>query len=107
MRGEFILDLSFADNWMDDLKKMNEGKRGSPFLFPDSFMRWLIIWHQMVDFRSLEGISRVLSKEGIIPYSIDYSTICYRIHNMKPGISMPKFKELELATDCTGLKTFN
>ena len=107
MRGEFILDLSFADNWMDDLKKMNEGKRGSPFLFPDSFMRWLIIWHQMVDFRSLEGISRDLSKEGIIPYSIDYSTICYRIHNMKPGISMPKFKELELATDCTGLKTFN
>ena len=107
MRGDFILDLSFVDNWMDDLKKMNEGKRGSPFLFPDSFMRWLIIWHQMVDFRSLEGISLVLSEEGIIPYSIDYSTICYRIHNMKPEVSMPKFKGLELATDGTGLKTSN
>ncbi|MGC8725122.1 MAG: IS5 family transposase [Thermoplasmata archaeon] len=107
VRGEFILDLSFVDNWYSELNEMNYGKRGSPFIFPKSFMKWIAIWHQFTNYRALEGITRQLAKMKIIPYSADYSTICYRVQHMKPIIKMPDYYELEIGTDGTGLKTSN
>ncbi len=46
VRWTFFLDFSFADNWDKELKRLNEGKRGGQYLFPDSFMRGLSVWHQ-------------------------------------------------------------
>ncbi|MGH2508019.1 MAG: transposase [Ktedonobacteraceae bacterium] len=107
VRGEFYLDFDFVRSWKDELKQMNEGKVGRPFLFPDSFMKWQAIWHQLVDYRGLEGIARKLSKYGLIPEYDDYTTIWYRIHKMKPEIAVPDYNDLEIGCDGSGLKTNN
>jgi hypothetical protein len=70
-------------------------------------MNWIVIWHQFINYRLLEGITRQLAKRKIIPYPADYSTICYRVQHMKPIIKMPDYNELDMGTDGTGLKTTN
>ena len=35
-RGEFYLSLDFTDRWSEDLSRMNAGKRGRPFQYPES-----------------------------------------------------------------------
>ncbi|MEM3859950.1 MAG: hypothetical protein QW478_11215 [Candidatus Micrarchaeaceae archaeon] len=62
IRGEFYLDLEFSEHWDDELREMNKGKKGAQFQFPDSFIKWMAAWHQLVDYRGLEGIGRMLAK---------------------------------------------
>jgi hypothetical protein len=107
IRGTFYLDLSFKDKWDKELEKMNKGKKGGQYKFPDSFVFWLAVWHQLVDYRGLEGISRKLQQLGFIPYFEDYTTAWYRIHNFKPKIKLPSFKKLNISTDGTGLRNRN
>ncbi|MGC2034288.1 MAG: IS5/IS1182 family transposase, partial [Thermoplasmata archaeon] len=107
VRGEFFLDLGPFRQWKDELARMNRGKRGGQFRFPPSFVRWLVIWKQFLDYRSLEGLTRRLAALGLIPDSADYTTLWHRLHGMAPEVKLPKFTELELATDGTGLKTSN
>ena len=41
-RGEILLDFDVIDNWHVELeKKMNEGKKGRKFVYPDSFIKLL------------------------------------------------------------------
>ncbi len=80
---------------------MNRGKVGAPYLFPNSFIHWLSVWHQWVDYRGLEGISRSLTNLHLIPYFEDYTTAWYRIHDFIPKIKLPSYKELNVATDGT------
>ena len=75
IRGRMIFDLDFRDQWESELKNMNMGKRGSPYLFPESFMNLMMIWHQYLDYRGLEGMARSLVDLGIIPYYGDYTTV--------------------------------
>ena len=86
---------------------MNRGKVGAPFRFPKSFMNWQAVWHQLVDYRGLEGTARSLSKLGLMPDYDDYSTAWKRIHNMKPEITLPDYDDLETGSDGSGLKTNN
>ena len=87
--------------------KMNKGKRGSPFHFPHSFMGFMMIWHQYLDYRGLEGMARSLVDLGIIPQYGDYTTIWNRIHDMKPDPDISGLEYAEIGTDGTGLKTNN
>ncbi|MEM3829646.1 MAG: IS5/IS1182 family transposase, partial [Conexivisphaerales archaeon] len=107
MRGEFFLDLSFRENWYDELDGMNCGKKGGQYKFPHSLMRWFMIWKQFVDYRGLEGIMRKLFHMDLIPKYLDFSTIWNRIHSSMPEISLPQFDDSEVATDGSGLKTSN
>ena len=52
IRGKMICDLDFVQKWDVELKRMNSGKRGSPYMFPESFM---MIWRHYPDYRGLEG----------------------------------------------------
>lgn len=107
IRGTFFFDLDFARKWDHELKNMNHGKRGSPYLFPESFMRFMMLWKQFLDYRALEGMARSLVNMGIIPQYGDYTTIWYRIHDMKPALDISGMQYAELGTDGTGLKTNN
>jgi hypothetical protein len=107
VRGEFYLDFDFVSNWNRELKEMNRKKRGGQYKFPDSFIKWETVWKQWVDYRGLEGIARSLAKMGFIPGYNDYTTIWHRVHDMVPEIKLPTDKELEVATDGSGLKTNN
>ena len=86
---------------------MNRGKRGGQYRIPESFVRWLVIWKQLIDYRGLEGITRKLAELRVIPTYPDYTTLWHRIHGLIPALKMPKYSELELASDDTGLKTSN
>ncbi len=107
IRGKMLFDLDFVEQWNNELKEMNAGKRGSPYIFPDSFMLLMMIWHQYIDYRGLEGIARSLVDLGIIPCYGDYTTIWHRIHSMKPSLDISGLKYAEIGTDGTGLKTNN
>ena len=107
IRGTFFFDFDFVDQWDSELEKMNLGKRGSPFLFPESFMQFMMIWHQYLDYRGLEGMARSLVNRGIIPEYGDYTTIWHRIHNKIPDIDISGIQYAELGTDGTGMKTNN
>ena len=107
IRGTFFFDLDFVGKWDMELKRMNDGKRGSPFLFPESFMRFMMLWKQYLDYRGLEGMARSLKKMHIIPEYGDYTTIWYRIHDLKPGLDISGMEYAEVGTDGTGLKTNN
>ena len=82
VRGKFYLDFSFVRNWDKELERMNKGKEGAPYKFPDSYIKWLSVWKQWTDYRSLEGISRALAAQGIIPAFQDYTATWNRIHDL-------------------------
>ena len=107
IRGKFFFDLDFARQWDSELRRMNQGKRGSPYLFPESFMRFMMIWKQFLDYRALEGMARSLVNLGIIPKYGDYTTIWHRVHDMIPELDISGMQYAELGTDGTGLKTNN
>ncbi|MGP6206672.1 IS5 family transposase [Cuniculiplasma sp. SKW3] len=107
IRGRMIFDLDFVQKWDAELKRMNSGKRGSPYLFPESFMRFMMIWKQYLDYRGLEGMARSLVDLGIMPYYGDYTTIWHRIHNMRPCLDVSGLESISIGTDGTGFKTNN
>ena len=37
-RGEMYIDLDFIEGWDEEIKKQNEGKKGRPYLYPESFI---------------------------------------------------------------------
>jgi len=107
IRGTFFFDPDFADQWTDELNRMNRGKRGSPYRFPESFMKFMMIWKQHLDYRGLEGIARSMKDSGLIPEYGDYTTIWYRIHDLRPDLDIAGLEYLDLGTDGTGMKTSN
>ena len=96
------------DNWYEELDKMNEGKKGRPYEFPESFIKIQAVWHQQwVDYRGLEGIASSLERLCLIAYHHDdYTTIWHRVHGMRPEIKPPTY-EVEAGSDGTGFKTGN
>jgi len=102
-----LLPIDMFENWYEELDKMNEGKKGRPYEFPESFIKIQAVWHQWVDYRGLEGIARSLEKLCLIPYHDDYTTIWQRVHDMKPEIKLPTYDEVEAGSDGTGFKTGN
>ena len=108
LRGEFSLPIDMFGNWYEELDKMNDGKKGRPYEFPESFIKIQAVWHlQWVDYRGLEGIASSLEWLCLIPYHDDYTTIWHRVHGMKPEIKLPTYDEVEAGSDGTGFKTGN
>ncbi len=62
---------------------MNRGKRGSPYRFPESFMKFMMIWKQY-----LEGMARSMKDLDHIPGYVDYTTVWYRIHDPRPDLEI-------------------
>jgi len=101
-----LLPIDMFDSWYEELDKMNEGKKGRPYEFPESFIKIQAVWHQWVDYRGLEGIARSLERLCLIPYHDDYTTIWHRVHDMRPEIKLPTY-EVEAGSDGTGFKSGN
>jgi Transposase DDE domain len=59
-RGEVLLDFDVMDNWNSELEKMNQGKEGRKFVYPDSFIKLLgymrAYFH--LPYRQTEGVVR-------------------------------------------------
>lgn len=107
VRGEFLLECGWVESWKDELDVMNESKRGSPFAFPESLIKLQAAWHQWVDYRGVEGITRKMAESGILPQHNDFSTINRRVNALDISFTLPRKGSVRVACDGTGMKLEN
>ena len=111
--GEILFDSGFLQNWRAELKKMNEGKVGSHYRYPNSLISLLATVHvYLLPYRQLEAFLRMMSVhiqrlKGIVP---DFTTILWRVLKMKvnldPKVNLEK-DDIVIAVDSTGIKVTN
>ena len=112
-RGEILLDFDAIDNWDNELDKMNQGKEGRKFVYPDSFIKLLaymrIYFH--LSYRQTEGVVREHAS-NTLPSIPDYSNISRRINKLDISISnndksIVNNGNFVIALDATGIKVTN
>ena len=113
-RGEILLDFDVIDNWNSELEKMNQGKEGRKFVYPNSFIKLLaymrIYFH--LPYRQTEGVVREHAS-NTLPSIPDYSNISRRINKLDIKIWDDKFRvnndndNFVIALDATGIKVTN
>ena len=112
-RGQVLLGFDVIDNWDTELEKMNEGKEGRKFVYPDSFIKLLgymrAYFH--LPYRQTEGVVRAHAT-NTVPSIPDYSRICRRINRLNITISDVDKSSLHdhyfvIAIDSTGIKVSN
>jgi Transposase DDE domain len=114
-RGEVLLDFDVIDSWDSELEKMNQGKEGRKFVYPDSFIKLLgymrAYFH--LPYRQTEGIVRAHAA-NTLPSIPDYSRICRRINRLNIKIdddgnksSLQHDDYFVIAIDSTGVKVTN
>ena len=61
-RGEIIFDFEQFKNWEKELKLMNKNKAGAPYIYPNSYIIFLLKIKSIfqIDYRTLQGISNRL-----------------------------------------------
>ena len=108
-RGELYISLDFIDTWDKELIKMNRGKVGGKFLYPDKFVRWAALVYQVMDmpYRTLQGFIQKLSQyiPGLKPAY--YTTLYRRIRDAKIDLidTIPLMTgEYVIAVDTSGIK---
>lgn len=104
VRGEFLLDLDWVENWYEELEEMNRGKRGKPFEFPESLIELQAVWNQWVSVRGVEGITRKLVEVAKLLKFNDYSTINRRVRKVNTAFQLPKHGFCSVSTDGSGMK---
>jgi IS5 family transposase len=113
-RGEVLLDFDVIDNWPTELEKMNQGKEGRKFVYPDSFIKLLgymrAYFH--LPYRQTEGVVREHAS-NTLPSIPDYSNINRRINRLDIKIDDNANKSslhddhFVIAIDSTGIKVSN
>ena len=117
-RGEILLDFDVIDNWDSELEKMNKGKEGRKFVYPDSFIKLLgymrVYFH--LPYRQTEGVVRKHAS-NTLPSVPDYSNISRRINRLNIKISSDNVDDdksnlqhddyFVIAIDSTGIKVTN
>ena len=112
-RGEMLFDSGFLQNWRAELKKMNKGKEGPHFRYPNSLISPLAIVHAyLLPYRQLEGFLRMMSihikkLRETVP---DFTTIWWRVERTKINLdpnTNPEKDDIVVAVDSTGIKVTN
>lgn len=104
VRGEFLLDLDWVKSWDKELEEMNKGKKGHPYEFPESLIRFQAVLSQWIAYRGLEGVARKLEEHNLISKHNDYSSAYRRIIKMNSEIELPKVGSISTTTDGSGMK---
>lgn len=106
-RGEFYINPKFLSVWNDEIKEMNFGKEGSPFLYPDSMIEFLAVLHaKSFDYRALQGIVRALSKKFNNFPVVCYTQICRRVNALDISFDVED-NDLVAGVDGSGIKVSN
>jgi hypothetical protein len=108
-RGELILDPSLLENHEQELKTMNKGRRGRPYLLANTYVELLsaVRYLYQMPYRQLEGFTRSL--HTLIPALPpgDYSGLRKRILRLDvdPYRGLRETNEpVSIAVDSTGIK---
>jgi hypothetical protein len=84
MRGYFYINPKFLLTWNEEIKQMNAGKVGQPYLYPESEIKFLAVLHCKFDFRALEGMIEALSEQTEYKFPvISSSQICRRYNALE------------------------
>ncbi len=106
-RGEILLDMDFIDTWPDELAKMNDGKVGKPFDYPESLIRLLAIVHAyLLPYRQSEGFTRALMRHTSLK-APDFTSIAWRVAKMDVSIDNTIADDIVIAADSSGIKVAN
>lgn len=103
-----MLDFDVIDSWQEELEKMNDGKEGAQYKYPDSFVQFLgymrVYFH--LAFRQTEGVVKAHAgkKVSSIP---DYSTISRRVNKLDIKVNEKVGNYVVIALDSTGIKVSN
>ena len=96
-RGSFILDQRILEKWKTSLDRMNNGKYGRHYEFPDELIYWAALQHIILNmpYRQITGFLETYFKDtGLeVPH---YSTLYKRIKAMKFEVEAVVKKK----TDC-------
>lgn len=109
-RGQVILDFDVLDSWYSELERMNDGKRGAQYHYPDSFIQLLgymrVYFH--LPYRQAEGVVMAHASNKV-PSIPNYSTISRRVNNQDIRISEQQHvgNDIIIAVDSTGIKVAN
>ncbi|MDI6903497.1 MAG: IS5 family transposase [Methanocellales archaeon] len=109
-RGELYLDLDFLRNWDREVSKMNRDKRGRPYEYPETFVRFMAFVHILfyLPYRQMEGFLRKLSKFVGELKAADYTTLFKRIAELELQIDdIPPSEPVIIALDSSGVKVTN
>lgn len=107
-RGEIDIYLDFLASWAEELRIMNQNKKGHPFLYPNSliFLAKMLRLQFSIDLRALEGLLRTLGK--ILHFQVpDFSTIWTRLGKIDLRAFLPQKTftgSMVLSVDATGIK---
>lgn len=107
-RGEVVLDFDVIDSWHNELDKMNDGKEGASYRYPNSFVQLLgymrVYFH--LPYRQTEGVVRAYTGSRVqsIP---DYSTINIRVNKLDIKINKRIGNDIVIVLDSTGIKVTN
>jgi len=107
-RGEFYINPRFLETWLDEIKEMNAGKVGQPYLYPNSLIEFLaVLKEKNFSDRDLQGILHALSKNlGNFPV-ISYSQINRRINGLDMKFNKESKEKLVVGIDGSGNKVSN
>lgn len=83
-RGAFFLDHNILDKWKTSVDRMNAGKYGRPFEFPDELFYWAALQHVVLGmpYRQIQGYLEQFFQGSNIKVP-DYTTLFKRIKAMK------------------------
>jgi len=111
MRGYFYINPKFLETWSEEIKQMNAGKIGNPYLYPKSMIEFLAVLSPKYDVRALEGIIKAISKMNFNFPVISYSQINRRINALDLTFPVENndniiFDDI-VGCDATGIKVSN
>ncbi|MCK5560416.1 MAG: IS5 family transposase [Thermoplasmata archaeon] len=109
-RGEFYITLDFIKHWDQELEKLNFKKNGRPYEYPNSFMQFSALVHEIfhLPYRQMEGFFRKLSEFISGLKAADYTTFFKRIAKLTLNIENENLpEEIILALDSSGIKVTN
>ena len=109
-RGEILLDLRILDRWDSELERMNRGKEGGQYVYPEIFIRLLgymrLLFH--LPYRQTEGFLRALRRFDARIHVPDYSTIDRRVNRLDVKLDEEAYgDDVVIALDASGIKVAN
>jgi len=112
LRGVFYIKPEFLETWLDEIKGVNTGKVGQPYLYPNSMIEFLAVLSPKFDLRALEGIMEGISKKNHNFPIISFSQISRRLNKLNLAFPVKEnpnimFEESEVGADASGIKVTN
>jgi hypothetical protein len=110
--GYLYLSFDFLKTWKKELNHINKSKKGSPFLVPESLIRFYSVLRTIfgLPYRQGQGALQALQEWIPIPYVISYCQLQRRLneigYDIIDSLANPHDGQI-IAIDSTGIKLYN